>query len=287
MWFKETREHLGNYLKRYLQKYVPENDGQATRAESESTLLFFLQKGLYPIMAIAVITFTITDFILFSKYRHTSYKKFLSLFPIPVMAVVFFLVNAFLTLITSIVLVCQKMLGCNCECFLVTSTLLLLFGIVYLLYHGFWMIIALLAYPGRILIGSIFVIPSILVIVPTWNILIKAIKNFYRGWKDDDDDSNIQGIGWCFFLILDLTIWGLFIAILYYMSKFLLSSVNLENKTFQSILSFVTVSAISIILIWFNTDFIAYQRDSQGNQQTQGDQETQDDQEDELNNYDD
>ena len=82
MWFKETREQLGNYLKRFVEKYVPKDDKTATRTKSEFMLFFFLQKALYPIMAIAVTVITITDFALFLKYRHNSYENFLSLFPI-------------------------------------------------------------------------------------------------------------------------------------------------------------------------------------------------------------
>ena len=33
---------------------------------------------------------------------------------------------------------------------LICATLISLYGIVYLVYHGFWITIALLAYPGRI-----------------------------------------------------------------------------------------------------------------------------------------
>ena len=193
------------------------------------------------------------------------------------MAVVFFIVNAFLTVITSIVLACNKILACDCnssKCFQIRSTLLLLFGIVYLVYHGFWLIIALMAYPGRILIGSMFIVPAISVIVPTWTILIKVIKCCCSCEDDDDEIIPIwKGFGWICILILDVTIWGLFIGILYYISKFLLSSVDLETKTFQSIFSFVTVSGISIMLIWLNTDLISNQRNDQGNQQTERNQE--------------
>ena len=279
IWFKGNREHLGDHLQKFVQKYVPPDPVEkTTKSKSELTFFFFIQRALFPIMVIAVCGTTAADICLFIKYRNTSSnndKKFLYLFPVPVIALGFFIINAVMVVITSVVLYCQHILVCvSCECFLVTATLLLLFGIVYPVYHGFWMIIALLAYPGRILIGSMFIVPGILVAVPTWNILIKVIENWYQCCKDNVDNeiiSFLKGLGWFVFLILDVTIWGLFIAILYYMSRFLLSSVDLENKTFQSILSFVTVSATTVIVVWLNTDLVTYQR---GNHRpTQEDQE--------------
>ena len=63
--------------------------------------------------------------------------------------------------------------------FLIFATLVLLFGVVYLFYHGLWIIIALLVYPGRILLGGIFVVPLILVVIPIWNTIIKIATNCY------------------------------------------------------------------------------------------------------------
>ena len=67
----------------------------------------------------------------------------------------------------------------KCQKFLTFATLVLLFGIVYLFYHGFWIIIALLVYPGRILLGGIFIVPLILVLIPIWNTIIKIATNWY------------------------------------------------------------------------------------------------------------
>ena len=51
-----------------------------------------------------------------------------------------------------------------------------LFGIVYLFYHEFWLITGLLVYPGCILFGSMFIIPLILAVVPTWITTIKMAE---------------------------------------------------------------------------------------------------------------
>ena len=67
----------------------------------------------------------------------------------------------------------------KCQKFLTFATLVLLFGIVYLFYHGLWIIIALLVYPGRILLGGIFIVPLILVVIPIWNTIIKIATNWY------------------------------------------------------------------------------------------------------------
>ena len=67
----------------------------------------------------------------------------------------------------------------HCEKFLIFATLVLLFGVVYLFYHGFWMIIALLVYPVRVLIGGIFIAPLMFVTIPIWNTIIKIAENWF------------------------------------------------------------------------------------------------------------
>ena len=154
--------------------------------------------------------------------------------------------------------------SCSCECFLITLTLLLLFGIIYPVYHGFWIIVALLAYPGRILIGGIFVGPFLMATIPTWNILIKVIENCCCYNKDEESD--LKCCGWFSLFVIDIMFWGLFIGTLIYISRFLLSSsANLETKPLQSLVSFVAVYAVSGILTWLNTDLTKYQRDNQSN----------------------
>ena len=169
MWFKETRINLGKFLKRFIQKYMPTNNGEydsiSESENNELTLFFFIRRMLFPMMATAITVVTIADICFFSiaaKYHKTTSNigNFVILFPLPFLAFLFFFGNIFFTVLTMLVLRAQgSFRSCSSECFLITSTLLLLFGIVYPVYHGFWIIIALLAYPGRILIGGIFVGP--------------------------------------------------------------------------------------------------------------------------------
>ena len=67
----------------------------------------------------------------------------------------------------------------QCQKFLRFAALVLLFGIVYLFYHGFWLITALLTYPVQILIGGIFILPAIFVTIPIWNTMIKIAENWF------------------------------------------------------------------------------------------------------------
>ena len=186
-------------------------------------------------------------------------------------------------------------------------TLVLLFGIVYLFYHGFWIIIALLAYPGRILLGGIFIVPLILVVIPMWNTVIKIIENcfdarnkssccngcytcihscclyiiiyfcFYitypctrcyynykdRKKKEGEDDEGKQksrwkGCAWCVVLFYELAFWGLFITILFYISRFLLGSIKTQDleQTFKLVISYIVIGAASGIPAWLNTDLV-------------------------------
>ena len=66
---------------------------------------------------------------------------------------------------------------------LICATLISLYGIVYLVYHELWIIIALLAYPRRILIGGSFVVLPILATIPIWIIIKNISDNWYTAYK--------------------------------------------------------------------------------------------------------
>ena len=172
----------------------------------------------------------------------------------------------------------------HCRNILIFLTLVLLFGIVYLFYHGFWMIVALLAFPGRVLIGGIFIVPLILVTIPTWNTIIKITESFCKccckccckrcckcccnGETTSQSSDNFsywnyccEVCKWLSILIYELGFWGLFLLILLYISRFLLGSIDLENKTFQLAFSYITIAAFSGILVWLNTDLVTYPKD--------------------------
>ena len=84
----------------------------------------------------------------------------------------------------------KKKVKQHCECILTMVTLFSLFGIVYLFYHGLWIIIALLVYPGRILFGSMFIIPLILAIIPTWITAIKMAENLFDACNESSSCIN-------------------------------------------------------------------------------------------------
>ena len=228
-----------------------------SESENDELILFiFIQRILFPMMATAVLGITITDIYFLSdavKNKRANIITFFILFPWPEMGFFIFTINSLLTTFTICKLFKQNSLKCcSCECFLITLTLLLLFGIVYLVFNGFWIIIALLVYPGSILIGGIFVVQFLLATISTWNLLIKVIENC----------CCCKGSEWSFLiffkslmlLFVGTVFWGLFIATLIFISRFLLhSSVNLETKTLQSLVYSVIVSAVSGILTLFNT----------------------------------
>ena len=272
MRFKENRKSLGKFVKRFVQKYMPTNNeeySQISESENDEVILsFFIKGAIFPMMATAVVGVTIVDLYFFSiaaKYHKTSSNigNFLILFPLPIVAFIFFIFNIFLTRMT---LRALGSLRSSSWDFLITLTLLLLFGIVYPVYHGFWIMIALLAYPGRILIGGVFVVPFLLATIPTWNIIMNVIENWRRCcckkngnccccYCEDEELSCLLGCKFFLLLIVAIIFWGLFIGTLIYISRFLLgSSVNLETNKFQSSVFFAVISAVSGILTWLNTD---------------------------------
>ena len=184
MWSKGTREQLGRLVKKYVSKTNSKRSTSCKATENEQLFFIFNQRVIFPMMLVAVIGATVGDIYLYAKYRHDFSNKEdpLYLFPMPVITPVFMVVNSIMTIITFIILK-HRIFEHIYDYILPIGTLLLLFGIVYLFYHGFWIIIALLAYPGRILIGGTFVVPAFVVIIPIWNMFIYFISNWYQAFK--------------------------------------------------------------------------------------------------------
>ena len=144
----------------------------------------------FPVMLVAAVIITSFDIYLYWKYN-TSHndKRFLYLFPIPYVAPGIFGFNFVMSVATAMKIFywdklnandnCKDQLKHRCQKFLIFGALVLLFGIVYLFYHGVWLVTALLAYPVRIFIGSIFIIPLLFVPIPIWNTLIRFAENLF------------------------------------------------------------------------------------------------------------
>ena len=155
----------------------------------------------------------------------------------------------------------KKKVKQRCECILTILTLFSLFGIVYLFFHGLWIIIALLVYPGRILFGSMFIFPLILATIPTWITAIKMAENFFDAYNESSSKRFCKGCAWVALLVYELAFWGLFIFMLFYASRFLLGSIDSKNETVKLVLSYLIISVTSLILVWFNTDLVIYSKD--------------------------
>ena len=247
---EKGRKTLGKFIRKYFSKYAPLNI-KLDKVDDEQILFFFLKRMFIPVATLAILLASGYDIFLYLKFRHTS-SRFLYLFPIPFVSPALFLVNIFITIVTSIALCCKQ--KCPDKYILIYTCLVPFFGTTYVCYHGFWILVAIMIYPGRILIGAVFVIPLLLVPIPPWNMLIEI--NSLR--QSAPKLKCLKGCGlWCLFLITDVSFWALFIAILYYISKFLLdSSVPTNKALFKSILTYIAVNTFSGILLWLNTGLV-------------------------------
>lgn len=245
------RKTLGKFIGKYFSKYAPLRI-QLDKTDDEQILFFFLKRMFIPVATSTVLLASSYDIWLYLKFRHTS-SRFLYLFPIPFVTPGLFLVNIFITIVTSIALCCKQ--NCPDKYILIYTCLVPLFGTTYICYHGFWILIAIMIYPGRILIGAVFVIPLLLVPIPPWNMLIEM---YSLRQSTPTKLKCLKGCGlWCLFLITDVSFWAMFIAILYYISKFLLdSSVPTNEALFKSILTYIAVNTFSGILLWLNTGLV-------------------------------
>ena len=300
---KEIRIVLGKFLKKFVQKYMPreehpsipnsmptntEEDPLISRSENydelisrsekyELILFFFIKRGIFPVMATAVVGLTVADVCFFSiavKYHETSshISDHIFLFPWPYIAPIFILINTGLTIYTLPFMNRLKWSSCD---ILITLTLLLLFGIVYLVFHGFWIIIALLTYPGRVLISGVFVVPFLLATIPTWNLLIKISENWCccNCCKRNKncccfcrDKESCNCCIWFLLFVANIIFWGFFIGTLIYISIFLRSSsVNLETNKFESLVFAVVVNAVSGLLTWLNTELTKHKKKNRPN----------------------
>ena len=350
---EEAREHLGKLVNSFLSKYYKikstitsnNEDSQLLQLKDEKKFFFFIERMAFPVMLVTVVIITSYDNHLYKKI-HTLYndKRFLYLFPVPCVAYGIFGFNFVMSMATAIKIFywdiaeneqesidnCKDKLKHDCQKFLRFTALVLQFGIVYLFYHGFWLITALLAYPVRILIGGIFIVPLMFVTIPIWNTIIKIAENWFDACNESSCCINCytcirnccihcclgiidfcnrcclnvknvcirccsdviypyicccknicehcqnkfkwhpfcKGCAWFVIFVYELVFWGLFIAILFYASKFLLEygPTNLENKTFQLVLSFVlTIVTISGILAWLNTELVIHPQNNNEN----------------------
>ena len=109
MCIKEAREHLGRFLKRYVSKYkstIAINESSLSQSEDGKIYFYY---GVFPVIMIAVGLVTIFDIYFYWKYHYTSSysdKKFLYLFPIPIIAPIFFVINLVMSGGTTIRLFC-------------------------------------------------------------------------------------------------------------------------------------------------------------------------------------
>ena len=337
---EEAQEHLGKLLKSFLFKYcksiiiINKEDSSILQLKDEKIFFFFIERMAFPVMLVTAVIITRFDFYLYRKY-HILYndERFLYLFPVPCVACGIFGANLVMSVATAIKIFywdiaeneqesidnCKDKLKHGCQKFLRFTALVLLFGIVYLFYHGFWLITALLAYPVRILISGIFIVPLMFVTIPIWNTIIKIAENWFDACNESSCCINCytllrncciqcclgiigfydccclnviypcicccknicehcknkfkwqpfcKGCLWFVILVYELVFWGLFLEILFYTSRFLLAygPTNLENKTFQLVISYVlTILTISGILTWLNTELVIHTQNNKEN----------------------
>ena len=274
-WMKKTREHLGKQLKKILSNHyksiviIDKRKSSILKFKDEKIFFFLIERVVFPVMLVAVVIVTGFDIYLYRKYHSScNDKTFLYLFPIPYVAPSIFAVNFVMSVATATIIEreskdnCEDKLKHHCQKLLFVS-LVLLFGSIYLFYHGFWIAIALLVYPERILIGGIFVVPLMFVTIPIWNTMIKIAENWFDvcevsknkcKWKPCCD-----GCVWLAILVYEIVFWGLLIVILFYTSRVLIGydDINLQNKLFQLVL-YYTVASGSGILAWLNTELVIH-----------------------------
>ena len=146
-----------------------------------------------------------------------------------------------------------------------------------------------------------------LVIIPMWNTVIKIAENWFDTCNEGNncctwnckcmDDSNescynrmkdfynknkrkldsfFMDCVWLAVLFYELAFWGLFIVILFNISRFLLGSIKVQDldHPIKLAFSYIVIAAVSGILAWLNTDLVTIgQQNNDGKKEHQQDKE--------------
>ena len=94
---------------------------------------------------------------------------------------------------------------------------------------------------------------------------------------------------WFVVLFYELVFWGLFIVVLFYISRFLLSSIKVQDldHPIKLAFSYIIIAAVSGILAWLNTDLVTIGQLNNGEKEHQQNKdENQDEQQNGQENQD-
>jgi hypothetical protein len=146
--------------------------------------------------------------------------------------------------------------------------------------HGFWLSIALLAYPGQILVTCVYIVPTLVIITIVWDIILEMIDSsmtlIHYLWRKkcricchcnnstNKDCCKISIYKSFYFasLICDLivltivlglvvTFWSLLIYIVYEFIQFIHLHVELNVGIFGSLIAVLPLIAFKLLLISF------------------------------------
>ena len=115
---------------------------------------------------------------------------------------------------------------------------------LFLIFHGFWLFIAAVAYPGRVAASAVFYTPLLSVLIlytVTFGNIISICCKCCQG--SDNDEINLKTF--CFSLapIVFVPFWALFLATLYIISDFTLRFGDVSEHSWTAILVALAVIA--------------------------------------------
>jgi hypothetical protein len=155
-----------NILLRNDNNFITEPDEEKMY---DSYFFSFLQRMVFPIMSATFICILVHD----CSNRHAWFHHILPIYSL--------CVSLFVTLvsaaISTIYLLTQSMPN-NFNIIIIILSLGLVFDVCLVIPHGFWLFIALLAYPGQILLTSLYIVPIMLLIAVGWSIILEIIDTF-------------------------------------------------------------------------------------------------------------
>jgi hypothetical protein len=140
--------------------------------EYDSYFFSLLQGMIFPIM-LAVVVYIL--FHNFQKFDHDAwFHHILPLYSAIITPIVTVIFGLF-----SMIFLFNQSLPSNFNIVILFIFLFVpVWGIYLMILHGFWLFIALLAYPGQILLTSLYIVPIMLLIAVGWSIILEIIDTF-------------------------------------------------------------------------------------------------------------
>ena len=227
---------------------------QSQAENSNYNHLMVLIKKYALLICLVLFVIVIVDLYYYFRIEKIRSIDWIIFFPLPLIAPLFFMINVIMTAITGIVMsykhndfpeqtscadVVKKIIQqADPRSWYILITLpFTATTILFCIVHGFWLILAFVAYPVRVITSCLFNIPVFSPLLPLISIVVYLLK---KTKEKKTREATMTFFG----LVLFILFWGLFMVTLYKATIYLLVITDVQNKWWKILVSVVIVSLL-------------------------------------------